>query len=65
MVMEGSQAPSFGVDRALGLIMLVLVPGIVLVLVRESLISVSLARGAGGGAIRVKWLNTLLCQSQP
>jgi len=66
--MEGSQAPSFGVDRALGFNVLVLVIVIGLVLVVEwvlvldkesDLISVSLTRGAGGGDIRVKWLNTL------
>ena len=35
----------------------------VLVLGRGSdLISVSLTRGAGGGDILVKWLNTLLCK---
>jgi hypothetical protein len=64
MAMEGSHAPSFGVERAFGLIGFVLVLGMVLVLGGGSLISVSL-RGTGGGAIRVKWLNTLLCQSQP
>lgn len=64
--MEGSQPPSFGVDRALGFTKLVLAIGTVLVvewalvLARGSdLISVSLTRGAGGGDILVKWLNTL------
>ena len=71
--MEGSQAPSFGVDRALGftVLVLVLVIGVVLafewvlVLGRGSdLISVSLTRGAGGGDILVKWLNTLSRQAR-